>query len=403
MVDDATGGWPPIEYEKRPWSVRDVYASRTQLRRHTGPYQAAVLSAIASREVVVSTGLLAEAEEAAAELSRFDAQVSAELGGDCELGPMSSILLRTESAASSQIENLTVGARQLALAELGEHANRNAHIVAANVRAMEAALDLGRDVHSNALLSMHRALMGGSDPEHAGRWRTEQVWIGGGNIGPHRADFIPPHHDRVVAAMDDLMKFVGRDDIPAIVHTALSHAQFETIHPFTDGNGRTGRALVHAMLGAGGLTRHVTVPISAGLLVNTAAYFDALGSYRAGDVEPIVRQFIDATFLAIGHGGVLVGQLRMVRAGYREQTNARSDSVVWRIIDSLVAQPIVTTAYLIRTFEVTGAAAHRAVDRLVAAGVLREVTRQARNRVWQADEVLAALDDFATGIRRVRR
>ncbi|WP_062994645.1 Fic family protein [Nocardia mikamii] len=403
MVDvPASTSWPPVTYEQRPWAVQDVAASRTQLRRHAGPYSAAVVPAIAALPVGLPVELLAEAEEAAAELARFDAHVSAELGGDCELGPMSAILLRTESAASSQIENLTAGARQLALAELGEHANRNAHIVAANVRAMEAALELGREVHAEALLSMHRALMSATDPDHAGRWRTEQVWIGGANLGPHRADFVPPHHDRVVVAMDDLIRFVQREDIPALVHAALAHAQFETIHPFTDGNGRTGRALVHAMLGGRGLTRHVTVPISAGLLVNTSAYFDALDRFRAGDIQPIVRQFVDATFFAIGDGRTLVEQLRSVRARYRAITTARADSVVWAVIDSLVAQPIVTTAYLIRTFDISGVAAHRAIDRLVEAGVLREVTRQARNRVWQADEILAALDEFAAGIRRVR-
>ncbi|MEV5647740.1 Fic family protein [Nocardia sp. NPDC052254] len=315
---------------------------------------------------------------------------------------MSSILLRTESAASSQIENLTVGARQLALAELGEHSDRNAQIVAANVRAMEAALELGREITADTLLSTHHALLSDSDPDHAGRWRDQQVWIGGGNVGPHRADFVPPHQDRVVAAMDDLFRFIQRDDLPAVVHAALAHAQFETIHPFTDGNGRTGRALVHAMLGSKGLTRHVTVPISAGLLVDTAAYFDALTSYRAGAVEPILRQFVDATFFAMGNGGRLVERLRAIRAGYREITTARADSAVWPMIDALIAQPIVNSSYLMRTVGISAVAAHRAVDRLVEAGVLREVTRQVRNRVWQADEVIEALDDFTAGIRRVR-
>ncbi|GEM30431.1 Fic family protein [Nocardia neocaledoniensis NBRC 108232] len=382
--------------------VRDTYASRTQLRRHAGPYSAAVLSDIAEQTVTLPVGLLAEADEAAQELVRFDAHLSTELGTDCELGPMSSVLLRTESSASSQIENLTVGARQLAMAELGEHTNRNARIVTANVRAMEAALELGRAVDADSILAMHRALLGESDPDRAGRWRDQQVWIGGGNIGPHLADFVPPHHDRVPAAIADLIHFVQRTDVPALVHIALAHAQFETIHPFTDGNGRTGRALVHAMLSSRQLTNHVTVPISAGLLVNTGSYFDALTRFRSGDPEPIVRQFVDAAFYAIGSGRRLVGELRSVRAAYREQTTARADSTAWKLIDRLVAQPVVNSGYVVEAFGISGVAAQRAIDRLVESGVLREVTQRARNRVWQADAILTALDDFAAGIRRVR-
>src|SRR5690606_3022164 len=132
---------------------------------------------------------------------------------------------------------------------------------------------------SASILAMHRALLADVDPDHAGRWRTEQVWIGGGHLDPHLADFIPPHHTRVPAAVDDLVAFVDRDDVPVLAHAALAHAQFETIHPFTDGNGRTGRALVQAMLRRGRLTRSVTVPVSAGLLADPGAYFAALTAY----------------------------------------------------------------------------------------------------------------------------
>ncbi|WP_280338434.1 Fic family protein [Nocardia neocaledoniensis] len=401
MTNDPAG-WPAVRYEQHPWAVRDAYVSRTQLRRHAGPYSAAVLSDIADHPVALPVGLLAEAEEAAQELVRFDAHLSAELGADCELGPMSSVLLRTESSASSQIENLTVGARQLAMAELGEHTNRNARIVTANVRAMEAAIDLGRAIDADSILSMHRALLGESDPTQAGRWRDQQVWIGGGNLGPHLADFVPPHHDRVPAAVADLLRFVQRTDVPALAHIALAHAQFETIHPFTDGNGRTGRALVHAMLSSKQLTSHVTVPISAGLLVHTGRYFDALTRFRSGDPEPIVRQFVDAAFYAISSGRRLVDELRSARAAYRAQTTARADSTAWTLIDRLIAQPVVNSTFVAESCGISGVAAQRAIDRLVESGVLREVSQRARNRVWQADGVLTALDDFATGIRRVR-
>jgi Fic family protein len=128
---------------------------------------------------------------------------------------------------------------------------------------MNAAIDLADRLDQSAILAMQRALIGGHDPDNAGRWREEQVWIGGDSFGPHGADFIPPHHEHIPALMDDFVRFAGRTDLPLLSQTAIAHAQFETIHPFTDGNGRTGRALIHSMLRGHGLTRNVTVPVSA--------------------------------------------------------------------------------------------------------------------------------------------
>lgn len=119
--------------------------------------------------------------------------------------------------------------------------------------ADDATAEIARfDGGRGALIAMQETLLGESNPQFVGKWRTQQVWIGGSNYGPHRAMFVPPHHERVPADIDDLISFLGRDDIPALIHAAVAHAQFETIHPFPDGNGRTGRALIGALLRARG-------------------------------------------------------------------------------------------------------------------------------------------------------
>lgn len=233
------------------------------------------------------------------------------MGG--EIVHFSAILLRSESAARSRIENLTASARAIAEAEIGTSFRKNAAEVVANTRTMIAALELAGEISHSFILAMHHALMHATDPTHAGQWRTEQVWIGGGSVGPHHALFVPPHESRVVEAIDDLLHFIKRDDLPALAHAALAHAQSETIHPFTDGNGRTGRALVQAMLRHSKLTRNVTVPVSAGLLSDPKAYFDALTTYRLGDPSAIVKQFAQAAFKAVGNGRALVEALRQVR------------------------------------------------------------------------------------------
>jgi Fic family protein len=197
---------------------------------------------------------VAATAEPSNEVSRFDAEMGS------EIARFSAVLLRSESAASSQIENLTVSARAISEAELGGRTWANAAQVVGNVAAMLAALNLSNDVTAQAILDMHAALLHNGVTADGDRWRTEQVWIGGSNIGPHGAVFVPPHHDRVPGAIDDLVKLIDRDDLPVLAHAAIAYTQFETIHRFPDGNGRTGRALVRAMLRAKRLTRNVTVP-----------------------------------------------------------------------------------------------------------------------------------------------
>ncbi|GED09929.1 hypothetical protein CCE02nite_19280 [Cellulosimicrobium cellulans] len=140
------------------------------------------------------------------------------------------------------------------------------------------------------------------------------MWIGGSDISPAGADFVPPHHERVPGAIADLVAFVARADVVPLAHVAIAHAQFETIHPFTDGNGRTGRALVQAMMHSSGLTRNATLPLSAGLLADVDSYYAALTPYRAGHPAAIVHQFVQASARAVKNGRQLVEQVRSIRA-----------------------------------------------------------------------------------------
>lgn len=393
-----------IGYEVLTWRtpVEAGYglADLRAAQRQAGVYEAAIPPAIADLEVALPAGVMADADEASREIARFDAEL-----GD-EIAPFSAVLLRSESAASSNIENLTASARAIAEAEaLGDSGRRNAALIVGNTEAMKAAVALADQIDEDAILAMHAALMRTSHPDMAGKWRTEQVWIGGGAFGPRGADFIAPHHQRVRPAIADMLAFARRGDIPSLSQIAIAHAQFETIHPFADGNGRTGRAVVQAMLRNKGLTRHITVPVSAGLLTNTAAYFGALGSYREGDPAPIVEQFCAASVLAVVNGRHLVGDLRSIRERWNSQITARRDSAVHRVADLLLSQPVFNALTLQRELGITTGNARRYVDPLVTAGIILEFTDRARNRAWRAPEVLGALDAFAerTGRRTLRR
>lgn len=387
----AGSHWPSLTYEELPWELDDaVAASRTARRRHRGPYRAAVVPPIAEAELHLPSATAAAADDAAADIARFDAEMGH------EIAPFASLLLRSESAASSKIENLTASARAIAEAELSPYAGGNARQVVSNVRAMDAAVALAERIDAEAILEMHRALLGDTNPDIAGRWRTQQVWIGGSDYGPHGALFVPPHHRHVEAAIADLVRFIDRDDMAVVPHAAVAHAQFETIHPFPDGNGRTGRALMHAHLRNKGLTRHVTVPVSAGLLTDTSAYFDALTAYREGDPVPIVERVVHASFAALDNGRRLVADLRLLRDEWQERIEARRGAAAWRAVDVVLRHPVVNAKLLAAELGIAAPNAYRALEPLVAAGVLVESTDKKRNKLWRAPEVLEALDAFAT-------
>lgn len=400
-IDASAGpvGWSAITYELRPWSISpEASVSRSARRTHTGPYDAAVPRAISQiTDLGIDARTLALAEEASAEIVRFDA----ELGAD--IAPFSSILLRSESAASSQIENLTASAKSIALAELGDPSKHNAGVIVANTRAMEAAVGLADRLDEGAIIEMHRELLGLTHPEWVGRWRTEQVWIQGSSVGPHGATFVPPHQERVPPAMEDLVAFVARDDLPVLAQAAIAHAQFETIHPFPDGNGRTGRSLIHALLRAKGLTRFVTIPISAGLLTDTDRYFDALTAFRDGDPAAIVERLAEASFAAIGNGRELVDDLAAICAGWTERISARRDAAIWLIVDRLTRQPVIDSPMMQAELGRSAAPINAAIETLADLGILQKVSGNHRYRKWAAGEVLDALDQFAARAGRRTR
>lgn len=385
----APTSWPAIGDEERPWTsaIPVELLSQSARRAHSGPYRAAVVPRVRGQQLTLPSDVSAEVVEVSTEIARFDAEVGS------DLAPFASILLRSESSSSSRIENLTSGARSVALAELGDTRKRNAVEIIGNVAAMNAALDAA-DLDVVAVLNMHRALLERTEPNIAGRWRTAQVWVGGTSYGPHLAYFVAPHHEHVPALMDDLLQLLARTDLPPLALAAVAHAQFETIHPFPDGNGRTGRALIHAILRQRGLTRRVTVPVSAGLLRNPDFYFATLTAYRAGDPVPIVRELAASSARALINGRELVADLRQVRAGWEELLSVRRGSAPRRLVDFVLRQPVVSAAAVARELSLGGNAL-RAITPLAEAGILTEFTGQGRNRMWQASEVLSALDAFA--------
>jgi Fic family protein len=389
-IGRAQNSWPVVSYEECQWNPERPMASHSLAEVARRPYQAALVPPIADITVVLAAETRTAAAEATAAIASFDAEVG------LTLLPFEALLLGSEAAASSQIEQLTASAKSVLMAEAGDNSRSNARLVAANTAAMRKAISLADDLSGGAIIEMHRELLANSSPHIVGQWRNEQVWIGGHGSSPHGASFVPPHHTRVPAAIEDLVKFLRRSDVAVFEQAMIAHAQFETIHPFPDGNGRTGRALLHALLRAKNLAQSATIPISAGLLVDTGRYFDALGAFRMGDPDPIVHLGAVATFVALDNARLLMAQVIELQFAWRQAlVPLRADALAHRVVEMLPRSPIVFGPQLQQHFGVSAPTANAAIKALADAGILTRANGGLRFRRWIAHDIAAALDDFA--------
>jgi Fic family protein len=320
------------------------------------------------------------------------------------------LLLRAEAVASSRIEGLEVGGRRLLRAQLAVGLGDNPGDVTAvevlnNVESMRWAVDsvAGGDAITPAhILGIHERLLAGTRLERfGGVVRREQNWIGGSSYNPCSAAFVPPPPEHVADLLADLCEFCNEDALPAVAQAAVAHAQFETIHPFIDGNGRAGRALIHVILKRRGLVRSALPPVSLVLATWSTEYVGALTATRyrcePGDDAAIagingwIALFAAAVTRAVDDARQYERQVREVQARWREAVGkVRSDSAVLRLIEALPGAPIVTVQSAAALTGRSVQAANQAIRQLQVAGVLTQTTVGKRNRAFEATELLNA-------------
>ena len=269
---------------KRRWRS-EVASGLPRRDRASCDYQAYLPDHLVGRAVRLEGEVVADVTDAEAAIARFDAKATAL--ADTEA--LARLLLRAESVASSRIEGLEVGGRRLLRAEaaqsLGDEANDVTAVeVLGNIKAMSWALNSvgpGDDITVEALFEAHRQLLAGTRLEEmGGHIRKEQNWIGGSSFNPCSAAFVPAPPEYVPDFLEDLCAFCNTDSLPAVIQAALAHAQFETIHPFVDGNGRIGRALIHLVLRRRALAVRVLPPISLVLATWSRDYIAGLTATR---------------------------------------------------------------------------------------------------------------------------
>lgn len=362
--------------------------------RRACEYDAFIPNPIAEEEFSLSgvvAAVVSEAETAIANLNRTAAP---------ELTPLARLLLRTESIASSKVEGMQIDARSLARAEANRESGRKvgseAAEILANVDAMQMAIERASSADAVTpadLIDIHRVLLENAPNSGiAGRLRESQNWIGGNDYNPCGADFIPPPATEVARLLDDLCMFAAAETAPPLVQAAIAHAQFETIHPFLDGNGRTGRALIQVVLHRRGLTPAFVPPVSIVLARDKDRYLRGLTSFREARIDEWIEMFGAATAEAARLASMYTDGIRELQSRWRAQlrnaSDPREDAAAWTLISLLPAHPVITVPVGVAATGRSKPAVANAIRELEHASVLEPLTESSRNRAWEASGLL---------------
>lgn len=393
---------------RRHWSGNPDAPSRRG--REPCEYEAYSPDPLAERKVTIDGDVAADVTDAEAAIGRLNTEASAL--ADTEA--LARLLLRAESVASSRIEGLQIGARKLLRAELAQELGERASDVTAeevlgNIEAMNGAVNEigpGDQITVDTLLRFHSRLMVGyRDRGHAGQLRQKQNWIGGSAYNPCAAAFVPPPPELVPGLLADLCTFCNGDSLPAVAQAALAHAQFETIHPFADGNGRTGRGLIHLVLRRRGLATRVLPPISLVLATWANDYVDGLTAtrYRGPATGKEAHQglnlwigrFAGACIRAVDDATSFEQRVQQIQGRWRVRTGrVRSESATDLLLRSLPGVPVLTVNGAATLIGRSFPQANEAVARLTEAGVLSQVTVGKRNRAFEAKDIISAFTDL---------
>jgi len=327
----------------------------------------------------------------------------ADVNADPELARIGPILMKSEGIASSRIEGLVMSTRRIyeASERPDDADDRPARQIVGKMDVMTGALRrTDQPLTHGDLHRWHRAIM---EPEPTSRhtigaYRTVQNWIGGRADTPAGAAFVPPPPDLILELMDDLLRFANERTLSPIIQAAIAHAQFETIHPYTDGNGRIGRALVYRILSTRGAIRMTAPPISPVIARDRRPYISGLTAYRDGQPSTWIDTFVHILDSACGYSLLLAASLAdLTRSWNQRVADVRRNAVDHRIVAGLLDHPILETRIVAEQFGVSTVAARDALERLTQRGIvverpLRKGRRGRRARVFEASELFDLLD-----------
>lgn len=383
---------------QRTWEYDPALHAPPRYRRACA-YEAFVPDPLAGLELALPGAVAAVVSDAEAAIAALNKEARP------ELAPFARLLLRTESIASSKVEGLQVATRGLARAEAQEATGRRVGSEAAevigNIDAMQFAIEeaSAMAVTPETFVEIHRTLMRRApNAAIAGKIRTSQGWIGGNDYNPCGADFVPPPEGELEDLLLDLAAFCDREELPPLVQAAIAHAQFETIHPFPDGNGRTGRAVTHVVLRRRRLAPSFVPPISVVFASAKATYIRGLEIFRDDALPEWIESFAVAAAQAASLASSYLDRVQELQEDWREQlrasSNPRADAAAWALIDALPAHPVITVPVGVAATARTKPAVTNGIAALEEAGVLAALGTSQRNRAWEADDLLTLIEQL---------
>jgi len=396
---------------RRRWQTSlDIGSGISRRDRRSCDYEAYAPDTLTSRAFTFDSGVTADVADAERAIARLNEQALTLIDTEA----LARLLLRAESVASSRIEGLKVGARRLlradAAQQLGETLNDvTAAEVLANIDAMSFAIqtiDKEEPISTHHLLEAHRRLLCKTRlSDRAGRIRTEQNWIGGSSYNPCSAAFVPPPPEMIEELLKDLCIFCNDDSLPTVAQAAIAHAQFETIHPFVDGNGRVGRTLIHMILRKRGLAPRVLPPVSLILATWANDYIEGLSAtrYIGASTSPAahdginlwVGRFASACRRAAADANTFETQVRRLQDEWRKRLGSvRSGSAVDILLKKLPGLPLLTVQSAANLIERSVQSTNEAVTRLVEARILSQMKAGQRNRTFETPDLIKAFTDL---------
>jgi Fic family protein len=391
--------------EKRLWSA-DPGAYGGRKARRGGHYEVFVPDEIARRDFALDGEAVAAVTEATKALQHLEVSPPRV----ATLGALAQNLLRSESVASSRIEGVHLSHKRLARAayqaDQGQRDQRAAEVLG-NVEAVKRAIELGASaapLEVSDIEDIHRTLLRfTADAGIAGVIRTDQNWIGGNDYSPIGASYVPPPPEHVRPLLEDLCAFINRDDVAPIAQAGIAHAQFETIHPFADGNGRAGRALIHTVLRRRREITQYIPPISLILGAEPKGYIVGLNAYRQGELSRWSTQFAQATARAASEAERLADAIERRQSAWLDELGQpRRDAAVRQLVSALPQQPVIDVAVAQRLTGKSHVAVGRALQELQSAGILSRLNERKWRRVWECDQLLSLVDSFEKSVRTPR-
>ncbi len=341
---------------------------------------------------------------------RFDAALLAlgQLDGAASLLPESSLLLysfvRKEAVLSSMIEGTKSSLSDLMLFELNEQPGvplEDAREVSRYVAAMEhgiARVQGGFPVSSRLLREIHGILLGSGRGRHLspGEFRRSQNWVGG--TRPGNAVFVPPPAQEVADCIGQLERFLHDDPepTPPLIKAALAHVQFETIHPFLDGNGRVGRLLITLLLCAQGVLRKPLLYLSLYFKAHRQTYYELLDEVRrSGNWELWLEFFADAVVASATQARDSARRiLELIEAdGKRVSNLGRASVSALEVHAALERHPIATPGSLVRATGISAATVNKCLVHLERLGIVAELTQKRRSRIFSYARYVEILNE----------